>query len=174
MRRSVAVVGALLASIMLVGANVASLAVHGAQAQLVRTKGDERVVPNAMVQATLRFTPGKIKVQSGESVTWIHDDFTTAPHTVTVVEEFPEATLDAVFACGAPGGPCDVALTAHFATFPPTPVVEAGAPGLDAPGDSLFLADDQSITANVTAPSGTTLRYLCAIHPWMQGEIAVN
>ena len=173
MRRSVAVVGALLASFMLVGANVASLAVHGAQAQEVRTRGDERVVPNAMVQATLRFTPGMIKVQSGESVTWIHDDFTTAPHTVTVVEEFPEATLDAIFGCGAPGGPCDVALTAHFAGgF--HPVVEAGAAGLDAPGDSLFFGDDQSITANVTAPSGTTLLYLCAIHPWMQGEIAVK
>lgn len=171
MRRSV--IGALLAGLMLVGANLAILAVHAAQDQEVRTAGDERVVPNAMVQATLRFTPGMIKVANGESVTWTHDDFTTAPHTVTVVEEFPEATLDAIFGCGAPGEPCDLALTAHFAGgF--NPVVEAGAPGLDAPGDSLFFFDDQSITATVTAPTGTTLKYLCAIHPWMQGEISVR
>jgi plastocyanin len=138
----------------------------------VRTTGDERVVPNAMVQATLRFTPGMIKVASGEEVTWTHDDNTTAPHTVTIVEEFPEATLDAIFGCGAPGEPCEVALTAHFAGgF--NPVVEAGGPGLDAPGDSLFFFDDTSVTATVSAPSGTTLRYLCAIHPWMQGEIVV-
>ena len=26
----------------------------------VRTTGDEKVVPNAMVQATLRFTPGQL------------------------------------------------------------------------------------------------------------------
>lgn len=139
----------------------------------VRTTGDERVVPNAMVQATLRFTPGMIKVASGEEVTWTHDDNTTAPHTVTIVEEFPEATLDAIFGCGAPGEPCEVALTAHFAGgF--NPVVEAGGPGLDAPGDSLFFFDDTSVTATVSAPSGTTLQYLCAIHPWMQGEIVVQ
>ena len=40
----------------------------------VRTTGDERVVPNAMVQATIRFTPGKIKVASGDVVTWTHDE----------------------------------------------------------------------------------------------------
>lgn len=55
----------------------------------VRTTGDERVVPNAMVQATFRFTPGMIKVASGEEITWTHDDDTTAPHTVTIVEEYP-------------------------------------------------------------------------------------
>ena len=139
----------------------------------VRTLGDEKVVPNAMVQATLRFTPGMIKVASGESLTWTHDDNSTAPHTITVVEAFPEATLDAIFACGNPGQPCADALAAHFAGgF--NPVVEAGAPGLDAPGDSLFLFDDASVTATVSAPSGTTLKYLCAIHPWMQGEIVVK
>lgn len=139
----------------------------------VRTMGDERVVPNAMVQATLRFTPGMIKVTSGEELTWTHDDNTTAPHTITIVEAFPEPTLDAVFACGAPDQPCGIALAAHSAGgF--NPVVEAGAPGLDAPGDSLFFFDDTSVTAIVSAPAGTTLKYLCAIHPWMQGEIVVR
>lgn len=139
----------------------------------VRTTGDERVVPNAMVQATLRFTPGPIGVDSGDSVTWTHDDATTAPHTVTVVDAFPEATLEGIFGCAAPGQPCALALEAHAAGgF--TPVVEAGGPGLDAPGDSLFLFDDQSISAPVSAPAGATLLYLCAIHPWMQGKITVN
>ena len=141
----------------------------------VRTMGDEKVVPNAMVQATLRFTPGMIKVASGEEVTWTHDDQSTAPHTVTIVEEFPEATLDAIFGCGAPTEPCGMALAAHSpAPGVFNPVVEAGAPGLDAPGDSLFFFDDTSVTATVSAPSGTTLNYLCAIHPWMQGEIVVQ
>jgi plastocyanin len=137
----------------------------------VRTMGDERVVPNAMVQATLRFTPGMIKAASGEELTWTHADNATAPHTVTVVEEFPAATLDAVFACGAPGGPCANALEAHAVQGP---VVNVGAPGLDTPGDSLLFFDDTSISATVSAPSGTTLKYLCAIHPWMQGKIVVN
>jgi plastocyanin len=136
----------------------------------VRTMGDNKVVPNVMVQSTLRFTPGFIKVASGEELTWTHDDQTTEPHTVTIVEAFPESTLEGIFGCQ----PCAEALAAHSAGGTFHPVVEAGAPGLDAPGDSLFLADDTSATATVTAPSGTTLKYLCAIHPWMQGEIRVD
>jgi plastocyanin len=135
----------------------------------VRTIGDERVVLNSMVQATLRFTPGMIKVASGGTVTWTHDDNTTAPHTVTIVANPPGASLDEIFACAE----CAAALAAHSAGgF--NPVVNVGGPGLDAAGDSLFIFDDQTVSATVTAPSGTTLKYLCAIHPWMQGTIVVN
>ena len=140
----------------------------------VRTNGDERVIPNSMVQSTLRFTPGHITVNSGEEATWTHDDATTAPHTATIVEAFPAPTLDAIFGCGAPGGVCAAALDAHFAGGVFHPVVEAGSPGLDAPGDSLMFFDDGSISAEVTAPPGATLKYLCAIHPWMQGTISVR
>ena len=152
---------------------LATNAVAVAVDRTVRTTGDERVVPNAMVQATLKFAPGLVTVASGEDITWTHDDSTTAPHTATIVAEFPEPTLEGIFGCGAPGQPCEVALTAHFAGgF--NPVVNVGAAGLDAPGDSLFFFDDTSVTATVSAPAGTTLQYLCAIHPWMQGEIAVQ
>jgi plastocyanin len=141
----------------------------------VRTTGDERVVPNAMVQATLRFTPGLIKVSSGDEVTWTHDDATTAPHTATIVAAFPEPTLEAIFGCGAPDQPCGQALAAHMPSPGVlNPVVNVGGAGLDSPGDSLFFFDDTSISAPVTAPSGTTLLYLCAIHPWMQGTIVVQ
>ena len=167
MRRFIALIAALVA--LALAAN-ASLAVAD---RTVMTTGDERVVPNAMVQATLKFAPCTITVDSGDTVTWTHSDRTTAPHTATIVAAFPEPTLEGIFGCGAPGGPCDVALTAHFAGgF--NPVVEAGGPGLDAPGDSLFFFDDQSISATVSAPSGATLLYLCAIHPWMQGQIVVK
>ncbi len=37
----------------------------------------------------------------------------TEPHTATIVEEFPEPTLDAIFGCGAPDQPCGQALAAH-------------------------------------------------------------
>jgi plastocyanin len=161
----------LIAALLTLG--LAANAALAAPLRTVRTTGDERVVPNAMVQATLRFTPGPISVNSGDEITWTHDDATTAPHTVTVVAAFPEPTLEGIFGCGAPGEPCANALAAHFAGgF--NPVVEAGDPGLDAAGDSLFFADDTSISATVTAPSGSKLLYLCAIHPWMQGEISVR
>jgi plastocyanin len=166
MRRIVAVLAALATLVLL--SSVVTAADRG-----VRTLGSERVVPNAMVQATLRFQPGMIKVASGGEITFTHADDGTAPHTITVVRSFPGATLDEIFACGNPGGDCANALAAHAAGgF--TPVVNVGAAGLDEPGDSLFLFDDQSVTADVSAPSGTTLKYLCAIHPWMQGTIQVQ
>ena len=57
------------------------------------------------------------------------------------------------------------------------PVVDVGAPGFNEPGDSLFFVAEEpfnTISAQVTAPAGTTLKYLCAIHPWMQGTITVR
>ena len=162
MRRMLAVVAALATLALLSNVVIAS-------DRSVRTTGDDRVVLNAMIQATLRFTPGMIKVASGETVTWTHDDFTTEPHTVTIVENPPGASLDEIFSCAE----CAAALAAHTAGgF--NPVVNVGAPGLDTPGDSLFIFDDQSVTATVSAPSGTTLKYLCSIHPWMQGTIRVQ
>ena len=137
----------------------------------IRTTGDEKVVPNAMVQATIRFTPGMIKVANGEVVTWTYDDSSGAPHTATVVEEFPGATLGEIFGCGNPGEPCAEALDAHGALGP---VVAVGAQGFNQPGDSLLFFPDTSISATVTAPAGTTLQFLCAIHPWMQGKIVVG
>jgi len=135
----------------------------------VRTNGDNRFVANAMIQSTLRFTPGTIRVESGSEVTWQHDDRTTEPHTITIVEEADLPTsADEVFACEA----CGAALDGHFGGG--GPVLDVGALGLDAPGDSLLFFDGESVTATVSAGPGTTLSYLCAIHPWMQGEINVQ
>ena len=44
-------------------------------------------------------------------------------------------------------------------------------------GDSIALAPKgphKTATVVVSAPAGTTLYYVCAIHPWMQGEIKVT
>ncbi|MGH2651068.1 MAG: cupredoxin domain-containing protein, partial [Actinomycetota bacterium] len=65
-------------------------------------------------------------------------------------------------------------LAGHFGGGPPVLVIEVGGPGLDAPGDSLLLFPGESISASVSAPAGSTLFYLCAIHPWMQGSITVG
>lgn len=62
------------------------------------------------------------------------------------------------------------------------PILEAGKPTeektLDGkPGDSLAIsptAVHKSITVTVTAPAGTVMHFLCAVHPWMQGTITVT
>jgi hypothetical protein len=70
-----------------------------------------------------------------------------------------------------PGEPCGDALEAHFGAGP---VIDVDSPGLDAPGDSLLFFAGESISAKISAAAGSTLFYLCAIHPWMQGSIIVR
>jgi hypothetical protein len=63
-------------------------------------------------------------------------------------------------------------------------LVKAGPPGWSTSGDakgttgdSWFTGETKSgthITQTVTAKAGTTLYYVCAIHPWMQGSIEVT
>jgi plastocyanin len=145
----------------------------GKRDRTVKTKGGFDMKPNKFIRSDLRFAPGKIAVRSGGEVTWRDRDDSPEPHTITVVdaEELPD-TVEEVFGC-FDTGPCSLA-AGHFATDPPTLVLNEGAPGLDTRGDSLFLGDGEEISATVSAPSGTRLHYLCAIHAWMQGLIKVK
>jgi len=170
LRVGILVVGlAVLASLALAGT------VSAGPARTVRITGDEQFVPNAMIMATLRFAPGPITVESGDTVTWPND--TDEPHTITIVDpsDVP-TTLTEVFECTAPGGACFPALVGH-STTPPTIVLGGGADGtagLDGVGDSLLVFPGGTISAPVTAPAGASLAYLCAIHPWMIGSIDVR
>ena len=152
-------------------------AASGAADKTVKTKGDETFVPNSKIMATLKFAPGRVVVNSGDTLTLQHDDKTQAPHTLSIVDadEVP-TTIDEVFECGAPGTVCDEV----FGLFPgePTSSVFVDAPGtgpgIDGRLDTLFVLPGESVSATVTAPAGSTLPYLCAIHPWMLGEIEVQ
>jgi hypothetical protein len=59
-----------------------------------------------------------------------------------------------------------------------TYVLNKGKPGLDTFGDSVAVGPRNTrhakITAVVSAPAGTTLYFLCVVHPWMQGKIVVK
>jgi plastocyanin len=170
-RRLAVVIG--LAGVL--GLTLAGSATAGPDRTVFMT-GDEKFVPNAMIMATLRFTPGPITVASGDSVTW--SDRTGAPHTVTILDAADIPTnIGEVFGCQAPpSGPCVPALAGHF-TEPPTFVLGGGpdgTAGLDGVGDSLLVPPNESVSATVTATAGTTLNYICVIHPWMIGSINVR
>jgi len=49
-------------------------------------------------------------------------------------------------------------------------------PNVDRPGDSAFIAPVQQakVTLTVTAKPGTTLSFMCVVHPWMQAKIIVG
>ena len=140
----------------------------------VRTVGDETFVANAKVMATLKFAPGQVVVESGNEVTWSHDDRTSAPHTVSILDasDLP-GSIEEVFECVI----CNEFGAAHFGPDfggPFTPVVDVGAPGFDQAGDSVFFEHGEAFTMMISAPPGSTLAYFCAIHPWMQGTIKVR
>jgi plastocyanin len=147
----------------------------------VDVKGLETFESNSLFLSNLRFAPEHIKVDKGETVTWTDNALTTSPHTITIVEraDVPSNFAEAYICLwdkrvlGA-DGPCLQFMDAHGGLPPTTPVVNVGRNGLDAPGDSIFLPPNGSASAEVTARPGTTLHYICIIHPWMQGTITVQ
>ena len=50
------------------------------------------------------------------------------------------------------------------------------ATNVDRPGDSAFIPPTQKakVTLKVTAKPGTTLYFMCAVHPWMQARLIVQ
>jgi plastocyanin len=169
------------------GAAVLSLAPAGAAAdrpgKTVLIVGEETFKPNEFMLATFRYKPGNIRVREGATVTW--DNRTTDAHTVSVVTEsdIPK-TIEQVTNCAV----CGKYIHAHAPNGPPPqgtifPILHDFKPAqppakLESPGDSILIAPPgfgfpTSGSAQITAPAGTTLHYLCAFHAWMIGSIHV-
>jgi plastocyanin len=138
----------------------------------VKIRGRFELQPNQYVQLTFRFDPGPVNVSRGQDIKFTDVAQVKEPHTVTIVRQgqLPQTAREA-FQCK----PCNRALQRHGR--PPKRLVEDDndrEKGLDAPGDSRWIAPGGSARPTVTAPRNTTLYYLCAIHPWMQGRINVQ
>jgi plastocyanin len=153
-----------------------------APAATVETRGGDILQPGQFIKNNFRFVPRNIAVNSGDVVRWVdRDRDADDPHTVTIGRrsDLPQ-NIAQLEACFAPGGFCIETIEAHDPGLdeqPPFNIrVNRGGPGLDARGDSLLFGGPfaQAIQGRITAPAGTTLFYLCAIHPWMQGRIAVQ
>jgi plastocyanin len=146
----------------------------------ITIRGGESFKPNAFVTDTQRYVPGTTPIRSGGTVTLTNA--TDDPHTLSIVKrsELPR-TVGQVNNCGV----CGTITQAHGVDPngpptegpPPIPVVDGGAAGFDQPGDSIFVGPKGSgstVKFKVTAKAGTTLHYLCIIHPWMQGRLRVT
>jgi plastocyanin len=139
---------------------------------VVRIRGNNFLEPNQYIRNTFHFDPGTVSVQRGQDIKFTDVAAAKEPHTITLVKrgQLPD-TVEEAFSCR----PCGRALQRHGR--PPKKVVEDDKnreTGLDAPGDSRWLPPGGKVRPTVTAPAGSTLYYLCAIHPWMQGRINVN
>ena len=141
---------------------------------------------NRFVKDGLRWKKDVFAVKSGGTIT-ITNKAHDGPHTFSVVakKDLPR-TAKQIENCGAPGTICRTIAEEHGADpntdSPPTNLfVENGTggstpPQVDQPGDSAFIAPNEgaSVTLTVTAKKGTTLYFMCAIHPWMQAKLQVK
>lgn len=169
-RRSVFVVGVVVALTMAMSVGVG---MAGSGNNVLRTLGDESFIPNVQVQANLKFSPGTLRVASGDTLTIQHADKAPAPHTFTIVgsEELPE-TIEELFE-GESCPTCDAAGGAHQATDPPTLLVDGG-DGFNELGDSVLFFHGQTVEVEITAAPGESLTFICIIHPWMSGTLSVT
>ena len=141
--------------------------------------GGMKVKANAYVQDDQRWDADTYTVKSGSTVTLRDKSTEGQPHTLSLIKKAPKTPAQ-IMGCDA----CGPLMAAHEANMETGEVgkelVEAGATGFDTggdkttAGDSIYLAPKGKVTFKVTAKKGTTLNFLCAVHPWMLGTIKVN
>jgi plastocyanin len=164
---------------------VSSAAMAAAPARVtVKSRTSVKFKPNRYIQDGLRWNKDSYTVASGGTVHVVNGDGSEGPHTFTVLakRDVPK-TIRTLFSCRA----CAQLTRAHGADpnteAPPRfPFLENGVgqttpPSLDRPGDSGVTGrgrKGESIDFHVTARAGTTLYFICLIHPWMQSKIEVE
>jgi hypothetical protein len=154
------------------GATVAVGQTAGNSATLTAFAGG-KVVINKYTQDTSHWIPGAVSIKSGGTLT-IKPKGAPAPHTFSVVKAADVPKGEAVFDCKA----CEKIGKSHGfpeGEGPPKHIkVDVGAAGIDQAGDSVVLDTKKSTKLVISAKAGTTLRFICVIHPWMQGKLTVK
>jgi hypothetical protein len=163
-----------------------SVGVAGAAAPsktVVKVTSKISIKPNRYIQDGLRWNRDVYTVKSGGTVRVINTFAAEGPHTFTVVKpkDLPKTGAQVLNCkiCGVLGG-------AHGANpesneppkfqFLENGVGQATAPNVDRPGDSGITGPGKKgefIDLKVTAKPGTTLNFMCIIHPWMQAKLKV-
>ncbi len=146
----------------------------------ISIKGGPSFQVNAYVKDSVHFVPGTVTVRSGTTVTM--SNASRDPHTLSIVKasDLPrtQQQLDNCAICNTlsrahgvdPNGPPPTGP-------PPKLLVDVGAAGFDAPGDSIFVGPKgrgSTVTFRVSAKPGAVLHFMCIIHPWMQGRLLVK
>ena len=151
----------------------AAPALAAPKANTITAIGGMKVKANAYVQDDQRWDADQYTVKSGATITLRDKSTEGQPHTLSLIAKLPKTPAQ-IMGCKA----CGPLMEAHEAN-PETmevgkELVEAGADGFDTAGDSLFLPPKGKVTFKVTAKKGSTLAFLCAVHPWMLAEIKVK
>jgi hypothetical protein len=143
---------------------------------------------NRFVKDGLRWNKDAYGVRSGGTLHVVANKLGDGPHTFTVVrkKDLPTTTKQ-INNCLSPGHICLKLAIAHGAdpssdAPPQFQFLENGkgtntAPNVDKPGDSAaigFVPAQKSVDLKVTAKKGSTLHFMCLVHPWMQATVKVG
>src|ERR1700755_613676 len=151
-------------------------AVAAPKKNTITAVGGTKVKANAYVQDAQHWDADAYTVKSGDTVTLRDKSTEGQPHTLSLIKKLPKTPAQ-IMGCEA----CGPLMEAHQAN-PETgevgqALVEGGGAGFDTGGDksaagySIYLPPKGKVTFKVTAKKGTTLSFVCAVHPWMLGTI---
>ncbi|HET8977244.1 MAG TPA: hypothetical protein VFN87_03740 [Solirubrobacteraceae bacterium] len=169
------------------GGSAGALAAKGAPAASKHTTitavSKMEVKINRWVKDGMRWNRDVYTVRSGGTITIVNKAPQEGPHTFTVVakRDLPRTPMQ-INNCKV----CGTVAQEHGAD-PNSPAppkflfVDNGVgtntpPSIDRPGDSAFIAPKMGakVTLKVTAKPGTTLYFMCVVHPWMQAKLIVT
>jgi plastocyanin len=167
------------------GATGAAVAAGGSAPSkaVITAKVKYDVKVNRYFKSELRWDRDNYQVRSGGTIKIVNHAQDEGPHTLTVVKkkDLPK-TPGQIFQCKI----CESLGKAHGADpesdappkflFLENGVGQDTPPNYDRPGDSGFVDAKKSafFTAKVTAKKGTSLYFVCLIHPWMQAKVTVR
>jgi hypothetical protein len=176
---AIVVVGAIAAG----GSAVAVAASSAPRHTTINAVTSMKVAINRYIQDGTRWQKDVYSVKSGGTITIVNLAASDGPHTFSVVKksQLPR-TVAQITNCKI----CQTIASEHGADpssnappkflFTENGVGSNTAPNVDRPGDSAFIAPQQKakVTLKVTAKPGTTLYFICAVHPWMQAKLLVQ
>jgi hypothetical protein len=150
----------------------------------IKQSGSTTMKPNQYVKDTLRWNRDVYHVKSGGTLHLVDSIVSEGPHTFTVVKKADRPKNAAQMQnCKI----CNTLTAAHGADpnsdappkfqFLENGVGSASAPLVDRPGDSALIGQGQkgeSLDLKVGAKKGSTLYFMCLIHPWMQSKVIVG
>lgn len=178
--RRLLVVAALGVGLLVAGGSALAASGKAPSHVKIAIKGGETFKPNVFDKDSSHYTPGTVTVRSGATVTLTNDG--PEPHSLSLVAKSAlPRTVGQLNNCGI----CrQIAITHGINPMgpptsgpPPHPVVDVGAPGFNEPGDSIVIGPKGpfgKVAFKVTAKKGTTLYFMCIVHPWMQGRFLVK
>ena len=146
---------------------------------IVKQKTGFKIKPNRWLQDQLRWDKDVYTVRKGGTVVVVANVVSEGPHTFSVVKRRLLPKTIECKVCAALGKRHGFDPNSEDAP-PKFPYLENGKgqstpPDLNKPGDSAIfgLKKGDKVRFKVTAKVGSTLNFVCALHPWMQAKVNV-